>query len=148
VDCCSYSFGRRGQNGADLHRIATGVIQRTQIPANANTSHSLTSFDFQSLLLVARLRRNQAPAGFQCTRNAGFVRAVADFALIIFAATDESLAHDRMSPSEQTTVLGQVPSDLAHDGEFLSRGDVISGIPVLFSRIGVAVFFNQLLPSR
>jgi hypothetical protein len=47
------------------------------------------------------------------SRNADFVHAVSDLALIIFAATDESLAHNGMSTSEQTTVLGQVPSDLA-----------------------------------
>src|SRR5438445_10180231 len=93
-------------------------------PANPNSCERehLAFADFETvrllrfpdpLPLVVRLRRNQAPAGFQCTRNAGFVHAVSDLALIIFVATDESLAHDRMSPSEQTTVLGQVPSDLA-----------------------------------
>ena len=35
---------------------------------------------------------------FNASRNAGFVLAVSDLALIILAATDGSFAHDGMSP--------------------------------------------------
>jgi len=54
------------------------------------------------------------------------------------------------APSEQTTVLGQGPTlrILPDDGDILDRGDVVSGIPVLFSWIGVEVRFNHVLPPR
>jgi hypothetical protein len=35
---------------------------------------------------------------FNASRNAGFVAAVSDLALIILAAPDESFAHDGMRP--------------------------------------------------
>jgi len=102
----------------DQASTAPGVLP--EIP-NPCESEQIAFVDFEivrlfrlpdPLQLVERVRRNQAPAIFQRTRNAGFMRAVSDLALIIVAATDESLGHDGMSPSEQTRFPRQVVSDL------------------------------------
>jgi hypothetical protein len=37
---------------------------------------------------------------------------------------------------------------LADDRDILGRGDVVSGIPVIFHRGGVEILFNNLFPPR
>jgi hypothetical protein len=76
-------------------RFPLGSFQRSQIPANANNSPSLTSkqrlFGFSCLHpLVKAVRGDQASAGFQRVAEREFGAAVSDRALIMLAAAAES----------------------------------------------------------
>ena len=73
--------------------------------------------------------------------------AVSDRALIIFAATDESLAHDGMSPQRTSRHFAdRFLRILANNRDILGRGDVVSGTPVMLHRDGVEIRFDDLFP--
>jgi hypothetical protein len=80
------------------------TLQRSQIPANANNSPPLTSKQKGCLAFPLRIHSYNPSAGikhpraFNASRNAGFVAAVSDLALIIRAATEGFDAHDGISP--------------------------------------------------
>jgi hypothetical protein len=48
---------------------------------------------------------------FSASRNAGFVLAVSDLALIMLAAADESFAHEGINASASPTIPARAPSD-------------------------------------
>ena len=75
--------------------------------------------------------------------------AVSDLALIMLAATDESFAHDGMSPQR----ISESSPDgflrmLADDRDRLGRGDVVTRAPVFFPGDAVEVFLDKLLSPR
>src|SRR6266700_5769223 len=79
-------------------------FHRSQIPANANNSPSLTSKQYGCLALHILCHSWKPSAGirhlrdFNASRNAGLVPAVSDLVLIRLAAADVSFAHEGISP--------------------------------------------------
>ncbi len=71
--------------------------------------------------------------------------AVSDLALIIWAAADESLAHDGMRPQRIARGLLRI---LADDRDGLGGSNIVARTPILFPRDGSEVLFNDLLSPR
>ena len=74
--------------------------------------------------------------------------AVSDLALIMLAATDESFAHEGMSPHFMRKLsdwLLWVPADY---GDGLGRRDVEPRVPVLIPRLSFEMLRDDLLPPR
>lgn len=79
-------------------------FQLSHIPANANSFPSSTSTQYGCFTVPVFFHSQNPSAGimhrrnFNASRNASFVAAVSDLALIIWAPAEESFAHEGISP--------------------------------------------------
>jgi hypothetical protein len=133
--------------------LPLAFYQRSQIPAKANSSPSLTSkhewlLRFpHPLPLVERVGGNQAPATFQCISERRLHACS-------FGSCIDHLSHNRRvfsprwneSPENKRHFPDRLLRILTDDRDTPGRGDVISGIPVMFHPGGVEILFNNLFP--
>ena len=79
----------------------------------------------------------------QIERICGNQAPVSDLALIILAATDESLTHDGMSPQRTSdNSRDGLLAILANDRDWLSGGGIIAWTPVLLIGDAIEVFLK------
>ena len=83
------------------------------------------------------------------SRNAGFVLAVSDLALIIWRSRWRVFCPRRdQSPPEQRQLPARFLRILANDRDGLSRGNVVTRSPVVFARDAAEILLNKLFPPR
>ena len=147
----------RGQDRAGLDPVAIGVFptiphsrEREQLPLDLPQNNMAAWLCPSSLPLVKSVRRDQAPCdAFSGSRNAGFVAAVSDLALIMLAAPEVSFAQcgmrpHRISESSRTRFL----RILADHRDRLRGRDVVARRPFIVPRATVEIFLDKLLPPR
>ena len=103
--------------------------------------------NFMSHPLVEPVCGDQTPATSQRIPQ-GFVAAVSDLALIIWAATDGSFAHDGIKPQRIKDNSRGSFRFCRMIGDRLRGGNVVAGIPVWFIGDGVEIFLDNLLSPR
>jgi hypothetical protein len=112
ADNSGHGVWRHGQNRAGSHCVAAGVLAAIPNPCE---SEQLAFVDFETIMAASisrssstRRTRGRESGTCDISEHLGTQASClqfSDLALIIFAATDESLTHDGMSPQRTNDIV-------------------------------------------